>query len=151
EYRFYLDSLISGAPQCFISELPSFITRITPTPEATNGSIIRSARLAGPIYGFLIQGGGVEYAKVLHTRVQAALTAKQLTDIAAIDEKQYQQSFSIKSLEGIYQLFTKAVARDDIADAKRLMNQLTDIAPEDPRAIHARTTYRTILSKGDKK
>ncbi|MHB9132110.1 MAG: tetratricopeptide repeat protein [Armatimonadota bacterium] len=101
--------------------------------------------LARIAYRPLMEVGRIEDAKTLHAQMQALITRLGNTgSLADEDKKAYQNSMSQGAMEAMFFLFKRAVANNDQAAAKKWLAQLEAIAPEHPRTMEARKTFRSL-------
>jgi len=140
----YYTAMQQAQPKLFLTEVIPLLSAIPATP--TEGlTQVALARLA---YAPLATAGRMLEAKGIHERVKAFL-GKQPDSIEQIiaDDDAYRNCLPQVSVDGFYAMFKKALAENDPTEAKKWLDKMNEVSPEDPKSIQARKMYQQATKK----
>ena len=145
EMKQYLTALSQASPNDFIAEVQPVLKTLE------KAQTLEQAQQCAPVvqmaYGPMNQTGSFQEARTAHDQLQALYKKLNRTTEADIDNKIYQANLSVQALDGMLQLFKKAMVVKDMVVAKKWLDELNNAALASPQASRARAIWKDAGGK----
>ena len=140
EYQQYMTALAAVAPQDYLAEMQPLLEKVAKAQTAEDAlQLLPMVQMA---YLPLNQSGNFSHARTAHEQLQTVLTKFNRTAEATKDNQIFKDSLSKEALDGMLQLFKKAMIGNDKVTAKKWLDELNNAAPECPQASRARAIWK---------